>query len=200
MASSYASPADMHVAMKNALGTHWRLFRVQGVLMVILGILAVAWPVVATLAVDIYVGWLFLISGVIGLVAMFSTKDIPAFLWNLVTAALSVAVGVLLLLRPAEGAVSLTLVLAAFFVAEGLFQIVTSVAYRDVIGSAWGWMIVSGLADLALAVLIVLGWPMSAAWVPGLLVGINLITSGLAILMTARAAREVVREVQPRLA
>jgi uncharacterized membrane protein HdeD (DUF308 family) len=200
MPSSHANPVDMHVAMKNALRTHWRLFRVQGVLMVILGILAVAWPVVATLAVDIYVGWLFLISGVIGLVAMFSTKDIPAFLWSLVTAALSVAVGILLLLRPAEGAVSLTLVLAAFFVAEGLFQVVTSVAYRDVIGSAWGWMIVSGLADLALAVLIVLGWPMSAAWVPGLLVGINLITSGVAILMTARAAREVVHAVQPQLA
>jgi uncharacterized membrane protein HdeD (DUF308 family) len=200
MPSSHANPVDMHVAMKNALRTHWRLFRVQGVLMVTLGILAVAWPVVATLAVDIYVGWLFLFSGVIGLVAMFSTKDLPAFLWNLITAALSVAVGVLLLLRPAEGAVSLTLVLAAFFVAEGLFQVVTSIAYRDVIGSAPGWMIVSGVADLALAVLIVLGWPMSAAWVPGLLVGINLITSGVAILMTARAAREVVHAVQPQLA
>jgi uncharacterized membrane protein HdeD (DUF308 family) len=122
---------------------------------------------------------------------MFSAKDIPAFLWSLVTAALSVSVGVLLVWKPVEGALSLTIVLTAFFVVEGVFQIVTSIAYRDVMGGSWGWMLVSGISDLALAAIIILGWPMTAGWALGLLVGINLITSGWAIVMTALAGRNV---------
>jgi len=195
MSSPDTSSTAMRSAMQDALRTHGRLFQIQGLLMVLLGILAVALPMAATLAVDLYIGWLLLISGVVGLVAMFSAKDIPAFLWNLVTAALSAVAGALLVWKPVEGAVSLTLLLTAFFIAEGVFQIVTSIAYRDVIGGAWGWMLVSGFADLALASVILLSWPVSAAWILGLLVGINLITSGVAIVMAARAVPDAVREV-----
>ena len=107
-------------AVKDALRANWKLFLFQGVAMLVLGCLAVAEPVLATTAVDIYIGWLFLISGVVGLIAMFSTRDVPAFLWTLLTAALSVAVGVLLIWKPSEGAVSLTIVLTAFFIADGI--------------------------------------------------------------------------------
>src|SRR5208282_1336949 len=155
--------------------------------------LAVALPVAATIAVEIYIGWLFLISGIIGLVAMFSAHDVPAFLWSLVTAALSVAVGVMLIWNPVAGALSLTLVLAAFFIAEGVFQVATSIAYRHVIAASWGWMLVSGISDLLLAMVIILGWPISAVWALGLLVGINLLTSGWAIVMAAFAGRQVAR-------
>lgn len=86
------SSNDMQHAISDALGVHWRLFMFQGVIMILLGVLAVAAPMMATVAVDIYVGWLFLISGIVGLVAMFSARDIPAFLWSLITAALSVAI------------------------------------------------------------------------------------------------------------
>ena len=182
---------DMHRAISGALKAHWRLFLFQGVVMVILGVLAVAVPAVATVVVEIYVGWLFLISGVIGLVAIFSAGNLPAFVWSLVTAALSVVVGILLIWKPAEGVVSLTIVLTAFFIAEGVYQIVISIAHRDVIARSWGWMLVSGLADLALAAIIILGWPMTAAWVVGLIVGVNLITSGVAIVMMAFAAHDL---------
>jgi uncharacterized membrane protein HdeD (DUF308 family) len=159
--------------------------------MVILGVLAVAVPATATVVVEIYVGWLFLISGVVGLVAVFSAGNLPAFLWTLVTAALSVVAGILLISRPAEGVVSLTLVLTAFFIAEGVWQIVTSIAYRDVLARTWGWMLLSGLSDLALAAIVILAWPTTAAWVVGLLVGVNLITSGFAIVMAALAGRDL---------
>ncbi|MGO9007160.1 MAG: HdeD family acid-resistance protein [Beijerinckiaceae bacterium] len=191
MASLNPDQTDMQRAINGALKAHWRLFLFQGVIMIILGIVAIALPVAATIAVDIYVGWLFLIAGIVGLVALFSAGNIPAFLWSLITAALAVAVGVLLLWKPVEGAVSLTLVLTAFFIVEGIFQIVTSIAYRDVIGGTWSWMLVSGICDLALAAIIILGWPFSAAWVLGLLVGINLITSGFAIVMAAMAGRAI---------
>jgi uncharacterized membrane protein HdeD (DUF308 family) len=199
MAQLNQGGTHMQRAISDALGAYWRLFMFQGVIMVILGIVAIAAPAAATLAVDIYIGWLFLISGIVGLVAMFSARDIPAFLWSLVTAALSVAVGVLLIWKPVEGALSLTIVLTAFFIAEGVFQIATSIAYRDVIGSSWGWMLVSGISDLALAAIIIVGWPVTAIWALGLLVGVNLITSGWAIAMMALAGRNLTQTVRQTL-
>ena len=195
MASLKSDRSNMQRAISDALGAHWRLFLFQGVVMIILGVLAVAVPVAATIAVDIYFGALLLISGIVGLVAMLSAKDIPAFLWGLITAAVSAAAGALLIWKPVEGALSLTMLLTAFFIVEGVFQIVTSVAYRDVIGSSWGWMLASGVADLALAAIILLGWPVTAIWTLGLLVGINLLSSGLAIVMTAFAGRKVAQDV-----
>ena len=189
--ASVQNLTEMQDALKDALKTHWKLFLFQGVVMVILGILAVAWPAVATIAVDLYVGWLFLISGLVGLVAMFSARDVPAFFWTLLTAALAIAAGVLLIWKPMEGALSLTIVLTTFFFAEGIFQIVGSFSYRDVMPGSWGWMLASGISDLILAGLLLVYWPVSAAWALGLIVGINLITSGVAIVTIAFEARNI---------
>ena len=150
----------------------------------------------ATFAVDIFVGWLFLVSGVVGLIAMFSAKDMPAFLWSLLTAALCLATGILLIWQPAQGAVSLTMLLTAFFIVEGLFQTITSFAYRRWMGSVWGWLLLSGVTDLVLATLVVVGWPTTAAFTIGLLVGVSLITSGWGILAIAFAGRRLVHAVE----
>jgi len=183
----------MQDSVKDALRANWRLFLFEGVAIIILGIFAVAAPGVATIAADLYVGWLFLIAGIAGLIAVFSVRDVPAFLWMLLTAALSVFVGILLLWKPAEGAASLTAILTAFFIAEGIFQIVGSFAYRDVIPGSWGWMIVSGVSDLIVAAVIISSWPVSANWALGLFAGINLITSGWAIVAMAIEARSFAR-------
>ena len=152
----------MQRAVKDTVRLHWQLFLAQGVIMVILGVLAVVWPQISTIAVDVYVGWLFLLSGVVGLATMFLAQNVPAFLWSLLTAALSLFVGILLLWHPTEGAVSLTLVLIALFIVEGIFQIAASLSYRDVFPESWGWMLASGIADLILAALIIKGWPSTA--------------------------------------
>ncbi|MGA3062331.1 MAG: HdeD family acid-resistance protein [Methylocystis sp.] len=185
--------SDMQRAVRDAFGAHWRLMMFQGVVMIILGVLAVAAPVIATIAIDIYVGWLFLFSGVIGLIALFSSHHIPAFLWTLITAALSIALGILLIWKPVEGALSLTFVLTAFFLVEGVFQIATSLVYRDSLPGTWGWMLASGVSDLLLVAIIVLGWPATGVWVLGLLVGINLFMSGWAIVMMAFAGRQATK-------
>jgi uncharacterized membrane protein HdeD (DUF308 family) len=185
--------SDMQRAVRDAFGAHWRLMMFQGVVMIILGVLAVAAPVIATIAIDIYVGWLFLFSGVIGLIALFSSHHIPAFLWTLITAALSVALGILLIWKPVEGALSLTFLLTAFFLVEGVFQIATSLVYRDSLPGTWGWMLASGVSDLLLVAIIVLGWPATGVWVLGLLVGINLFMSGWAIVMMAFAGRQATK-------
>src|SRR5215472_16607501 len=189
--STMQTTRDLQDAIRDAVHEHWKLLFFQGGVMVVLGILAIAAPAMATIAVDFYIGGLFLISGVVGLVAMFSVREVAAFFWALLTAALALAVGVLLLWKPAEGAASLTLVLTAFFIAEGIFQIAGSLSYRDVLPGSWGWMLASGVADLALAAIIIMSWPVSTAWALGLIVGINLLTSGWAVVITAIEGRSL---------
>lgn len=195
MASANPTLSDMQAAVKDTVRLHWQLFLAQGVIMLILGVLAVIWPQISTIAVDVYVGWLFLLSGIVGLASMFLAQNVQAFLWMLLTAALSLFVGIVLLWHPVEGAASLTLVLIAFFVVEGVFQIVASLSYRDIFPSQWGWMLASGIVDLILAALIIKGWPSTATWALGLIVGINLITSGAAITMVALAGKALVQTV-----
>ena len=195
MSSSNLSISDMQHAVRDTVRHHWQLFLTQGVIMTILGVLAVIWPQISTVAVDVYVGWLFLLSGVVGLATMFLAQDVQAFLWLLLTAALSLFVGIVLLWHPVEGAVSLTLVLIAFFIVEGIFQIAASISYRDVFPDSWGWLLASGIADLILAALIIKGWPSTAGWALGLIVGVNLVTSGAAIIMVALAGRSVVKAI-----
>jgi uncharacterized membrane protein HdeD (DUF308 family) len=190
-----SSLSEMQSAVRKAIGLHWRIFLFHGVALIVLGVLAVAAPVLATIAIEIFIGWLFVIGGIVGLVAMFSAHDVPAFLWSLLTAALSVAVGVLLISKPITGVISLTIVLTAFFIAEGVFQAVTSIAYRSSMPGSWGWMLASGVADLVLAALIIMGLPFSAAWILGLLVGVNMITSGVAITMVAFEGRDLAKRI-----
>ncbi len=195
MASINSDLSDLHRGVKAALSARWGLLMFEGVALIVLGVLAVAAPFFATIAVEIYIGWLFLIAGIVGLVAMFYADDVAAFLWTLVTAALSLGLGVLLLYKPVAGTVTLTLALTAFFAAEGVFQIATSIAYRKVLPKTWGWLLASGVCDLILVAIIVYSWPLSAAWTLGLLAGVNLLTSGWAMVMTAFAARDAVQSL-----
>jgi uncharacterized membrane protein HdeD (DUF308 family) len=182
---------DSQRSFRQAIREHWGLFLIQGLVMVILGLLAVAAPVIATLAVEIYAGWLFLISGIVGLVTLLKTRNIPAFWWTLIAAALAILVGVLLIFKPAAGILTLTLVLTAFFIAEGMTQIVAAFMYRKVLANSWAWALFSGIVDLILAAIIIMGWPGTAAWALGLLVGINLFMSGLALVMLAIGSRSL---------
>ena len=186
---------DAERAITETIRTYWVMFLLQGIIMIMLGAAAIIWPQVSTVAVDLFVGWLFLVSGLTGLVTMFLASSVAGFLWSLLTAALSLLVGVLLVWHPVEGAVTLTLVLIAFFIAEGIFQIAGAIQHRAALPDAWGWLLMSGIADLALAAMLIWGWPSTAIWALGLMVGLNLITSGLAIVMVASAAHRMVRMV-----
>jgi uncharacterized membrane protein HdeD (DUF308 family) len=188
---------DLQRSFRKAVHDHWGLFLAQGIVMAVLGLLAVAVPVVATLAVEFYAGWLFLISGVFGLVTLFTTRKIAAFLWTLITAILAILVGLLLIWRPAAGILTLTLVLTGFFIAEGITQIIAAFTYRKVLANSWAWTLFSGVIDLVLAAIIIKGWPGTAAWTLGLLVGINLLMSGLALVMTSLACRSSAETAAP---
>ena len=196
MTSSSFIPDQTRRGIEETMRTYWALFLTQGVIMIILGALAVIWPQVSTIAIDICIGWMFLLSGTVGLATMFLAPSVPAFLWSLLTAALSLAVGVLLLWHPVEGTVSLTLVLIAFFIAEGVFQVAAAFMYRDAFPHSWGWMVMSGIADLILAWLMISGWPGTAIWALGLIAAVNLMTSALGITIAALAGRSLVKGVK----
>jgi uncharacterized membrane protein HdeD (DUF308 family) len=183
---------DAEPAITETIRTYWTLFLVQGIVMMVLGAAAIIWQQISTLAVDLYLGWMFLFSGLAGLATILIASSMAAFLWSLLTAALSLFVGVLLLSHPVEGAVSLTLVLIAFFIVEGIFQIAAAILHRTALPNAWGWLLMSGIADLVLAAMMIWAWPSTAAWALGLIVGLNLITSGLALIMVVTAGRSIV--------
>jgi len=191
MNSSDMTVDDMQKSIREMVRLHSGLLIAQGVIITLLGMAAVVWPQISSIAVDVYVGWIFLFSGVAGLITMFFAPNAAGFFWSLLTGALALFAGVLLLWHPIEGVVSLTLVLVAFFIAEGLFQIAAAFGYRTAFPASWGWMLFSGVTDLILAGLIIAGWPGSASWALGLVVGANLITSGLAIIFVVSAARRV---------
>ena len=176
-------------ALAGAIHEHWGLFLAEGIILVILGIAAIALPPIATLAFTIIIGWVFLISGGVGLFTTLWARHVPGFWWSLISAIIGIAAGVVLLLWPITGTLSLTLVLIAFFVVEGIVSIMYAIEHRNQLTGRWGWMLVSGIIDLILAGIIFAGLPETAVWALGLLVGINMLFGGAALIAMALAAR-----------
>jgi uncharacterized membrane protein HdeD (DUF308 family) len=182
---------QVHTALVTSLQEHWRLFLIEGIILVVLGLAAIVIPPIATLAVELLFGWLFLISGIVGGITTFMMRQAPGFWWSLVSAILAIAVGVMLLLWPLSGVLTLTLVLVAFFIIEGVASIMFALEHKRELTGRWGWMLASGIIDLILAAVIIVGLPVTAAWALGLLVGINMVFGGTALIGMALHAREV---------
>jgi uncharacterized membrane protein HdeD (DUF308 family) len=175
---------------REVIHNHWILFLIQGVILAALGLLAIGAPLLATAIVVKLAGWLFFVGGIVGLASFFTGRDVPGSVWSFITAALAILAGIYILRQPLSGMLSLTLVLTAFFIAQGVSQIFAALAHRRALKS-WGWVLLSGIVDLILAVIILMGWPQTSAWVLGLLVGINLLMFGISFIMTSMAARHV---------
>jgi uncharacterized membrane protein HdeD (DUF308 family) len=178
-------------AVASSLHEHWKLFLVEGILLVVLGLIAIVIPPVATLAVEILVGWLFLISGVMGLITTFWMRQAPGFWWALLSAVLGIGAGIVLLAWPLSGALSLTLILIVFFTIEGVASIMFALEHKRELTGRWGFMLASGIVDLVLAGIIFVGLPGTAAWAIGLLVGINMVFGGSALIAMAMHARDL---------
>jgi uncharacterized membrane protein HdeD (DUF308 family) len=191
MSMNEAEIAKIQGAETTSLHRHWALFLIEGILLVILGMVAIVIPPIATLAAEILFGWLFLISGIAGLVTTFWMRPATGFLWSLVSAVVGIAAGVVLLLWPLNGILSLTFVLIAFFVVEGAATIMFALEHKRELSGRWAWMLASGVIDLVLAGVILSGLPGSAAWALGLLIGINMIFGGSALIGMALHARQL---------
>jgi uncharacterized membrane protein HdeD (DUF308 family) len=168
---------------------HWGLILVEGIILTLLGLLAVAGPPIARLTMTVFIGWLLLVSGVVGLASTSWARHAPGFWWSLLSAVLATLVGIILTLWPTGGAVCLIYVLVSFFVIEGIATIMFAVEHRRHLSGRWKWMIASGVVDLILAAVVVAGLPGTAASAIGLLVGINMVFGGCALIAMALHAR-----------
>jgi uncharacterized membrane protein HdeD (DUF308 family) len=176
--------------MRAAVREHWKAFLIEGIVLSILGLAAIIVPQLASLAVTIYLAWMFLIMGILGLVMTFWARGVPGFWWSLISAVLAIAAGAILLARPAQGVLTLTIVLGAFFLAEGVATIMYALEHRRELSGRSSWLIVSGAVDIIISGLIITGLPSSAEWAIGLLVGINLLFGGASLIGMALAARQ----------
>jgi uncharacterized membrane protein HdeD (DUF308 family) len=181
--------AKLQSDMRAAVKAHWKAFLFEGIVLAVLGLAAMIVPPLASLAVTIFLGWMFLISGVAGLIVTFWARQMPGFWWSLFSAALAVLAGLILLARPMQGVLTLTIVVGAYFLAEGVATIMYALEHRRELSERWSWLLVSGLMDILIAFLIISGLPGSAEWAIGLLVGINLVLGGASLVGMALAAR-----------
>jgi len=175
--------------MSAAVREHWKAFLFEGILLAVLGLAAMIVPPLASLAVTIFLGWMFLVTGVAGLVMTYWARAMPGFWWSLISAALAVLAGGILLARPMQGVLTLTIVVGAYFLAEGIATIMYALEHRRELSGRWSWLLIAGLMDLLIAFFVIAGLPGSAEWAIGLLVGINLLFGGATLIGMALAAR-----------
>lgn len=190
MAISQSSDVErVRGAVREAVRHHWVLFLIEGLALVILGLLAILLPAVASLAATVFFGWLLLLSGTVGLIATIRARRAPGFGWSLVSAIVGIVTGALLLALPLVGTFSLTAVLIAFLLVEGSVSILYAFDHRKGLSGRWGWMLASGIVDVVLGLILLAGFPGTAVWALGLLVGINMLFGGWALIWMALYAR-----------
>lgn len=167
----------------------WRVFLIEGIILLLLGAGALLIPVVASVAVAILLGWLFLIGGVVGLATSVMGRRAPGFGWALVSSLVTIAAGVFLIGWPLSGVISLTLVLAAYLAADGVVSIFFAIDHRRQMTQRWGFLLFNGILDLVMAAIIFMVLPGSAFWVLGVLIGIDFVFAGASLIAIAMAAR-----------
>lgn len=163
----------------------WFIF--EGIVFIVIGIAAIGYPFTASIATTIFIGALLLVGGIATVIRAFGAKGAPYRGSSIALAILTIMTGLLLLISVPAGLLTLTLILAAFFVVQGIFEIAHGVQAKGHRGR--GWLIVSGIAGLIVGVLLLLGWPSTAIWAIGALVGINFIFTGIALLALASRPR-----------
>jgi uncharacterized membrane protein HdeD (DUF308 family) len=164
----------------------WLLLFILGLVTVLVGMMAISMPMLATLATALVFGWLLLIAGVTEVIHAVMVRKLSTFALHLLAAALYGLVGLFILEHPVKATAVLTLLLAASFLVGGVLRIIFSISQRF---HSWQWVLLNGIVDLVLGVLIWNEWPSSSMWVIGLFVGIDLIFQGWSWMFLALTAR-----------
>ncbi len=182
--------SKVSAALKQSMHDHWRLFLAEGIILSLLGLAAMVLPALAGLVATIFLGWLFLIAGIVGLLFTFRVRQAPGFGWSLLSALAALIAGALLLWNPLQGVVTLTYVLVAFFIFDGILIIALAIAHRRALSGKWEWLMMNGVIDLILAAIVISGFPGTLVWALGLIVGIDMIFGGASLVAMALEARK----------
>lgn len=164
-----------------------------GVLLIVLGMLAISSPFLAAVAVNVVIAWLIVLAGVVHLVLAFHARGAGSMIWKLLVGIAYLSFGAYLIMHPVMGVVSLTLILASLFLIESILDIILFFQTRSLGGSSW--VLVDGIVTFLLGLMIYLQWPSSSAWAIGTLVGVSLIISGVTRVMMSLAVRKTTTEI-----
>ena len=190
MAMSLDTAAEVfREAMRQTVRRYSLWYLVQGVLLMAAGFLAIIYPAISSVAVIVLLGWLLIISGALQGISLIGAGQVPHFWLQLISVILAVLIGFLFLRDPEQGLLTITLLLIVFFMIEGISKVVFALTIRPF--PNWGWMLGSGLVGILLSLLLWASMPVTAVWLIGLLLGIELISIGAA---TTYLAWQVRRE------
>ena len=179
---------------EDILQGHSRMLKTEGIFFIILGVLAIALPLLCAITVEFLLGTLFILAGIMGLLRSFKSKDIPGTIFSILTYLLFLAAGTMILTTPLLGIKILAIILASFFIVSGFFKIIFAFQLKP--GKGWTWTLFDGTISIILGIVIFENWPFSAIWIVGLLVGIRLIVLGNAMLMIARGLKTTIQAVE----
>lgn len=163
-----------------------------GIALIVFGLLAIIFPLATTIAAKVFIGWLFIIAGGFQMWQSFSIRAWGGFLLNLLIGLMYLVVGCWLAFDPFSGIIGLTVLLAMTFIVQGVMEAAMANNLRP--DDGWGWMMFSGLIGILAGILIISGLPSTAVWAVGLMVGINMISSGFAFFTLGSAAKELGKE------
>ena len=187
----------MDPAVREGLARSWKTLMAVGVLAIFVGCIAILVPAVAAVGTAIFIGWILVIAGAFLVAAAFSAHSIGTVVLRLVWAALTVVVGVWLIVEPHNGTLTLTLVLGLYFLFMGLTRVAVAFAARGQQGA--GLVGLSGVCGLLIGVLVLAKFPSSADWAIGLLVGIDLIIAGWTLTSVALVGRDLAPGLRLRI-
>ena len=179
--------AAMREAMRETVKRYSTWYLLEGVFLVIAGVLALVYPYVASVALVFLIGWILIISGVLQGIGLIGAKDVPHFWLQLISSVLAIVIGLLLLRNPNAGLLIMTVLLIVFFIVEGFSKIIFALNIRPVTG--WVWVLLSGVIGVLLGVYLWSSMPLSSEWVLGILLGIQLICEGAALAFLAWMVR-----------
>ncbi len=182
------TPEELEGAVRQSLKEHWKLFLIQGILLAILGTLAIGVPVIASVVAAAFVGWLLFFAGSFRAISLVRAPHAPGYWSSLLLSVLTAILGLVIALFPLQGAITLTMVLTAYFIVHGISSFALAFAIKDHTGR-WVLLLAGGVIDLALAGLVIAGWPGSSVFILGIYVGINLLFTGFALIGAALDAR-----------
>jgi uncharacterized membrane protein HdeD (DUF308 family) len=186
--------SNASASLSRSMHEHWGLFLAEGIILTVLGFGAIIIPAVAGLVTTLFLGWLFLVAGLVGLVFTWQAKKAPGFGWSLLSALVALAAGAVLLWSPFQSLITLTYVLIAYFIIDGIVIIFLAIEHRRELSGKWEWMLFNGIIDLVLAGIIISGLPGTLVWALGLLVGIDLVFGGTTLIAIALEARKTAAE------
>jgi uncharacterized membrane protein HdeD (DUF308 family) len=174
-----AAAAALREAMRETVKRYSLWYLIQGVLLVVAGVLAIISPIIASVAIVFLLGWVLIISGVLQAVGLIGASNVPHFWLQLISAVLAILIGVLLLRSPDSGLLVMTMLLIVYFMVEGIAKVIFALTIRPF--PNWGWVLASGVVGILLAFILWANMPLTASWMLGLMLGVLLVSEGSAL-------------------